>query len=417
MRDKTRELLTISLDATMLIILLICGFFYWDLSTWFDKNSWILNLCSILFPAGALHVFNQYILAPSVYYLAIFVWHNMGHYGYYKSRYGAIISKGIDWLVSCKVHWGVEDQAEVEQNANTCEGLMAMRISGQHKEKSEIYKQAFITIISNATPEGLPSKSLQHPTVVCTSMLLDLVAKEREDPTGISIDYDKYEKMANNLWNARSQRSGWGVYITKSKENECSLANTYWALRALSQYKVGKTKEFCEYLKLIYQRGSKSTFGFQPGDNPRLVTTAMYLNLYYGLDSTLQNMLNTTYNPKSALEFVYNSFVTHNIQIENETLHGMKVGKVPGPIKAPWKHITVGYALDVLLTAAHNKSLNLLKRNLLFIRINKLIKANVKEDGIGYCYYLPQNMEHCNTGIFTYPTAYLVQGLSQINTF
>ena len=123
------------------------------------------------------------------------------------------------------------------------------------------------------------------------------------------------------------------------------------------------------------------------------------------------------YNPKNALEFVYNSFVTRNIQIENETLHGINVGNGPGAAKAPWKHITVGYALDVLLTAAHNKSLNLLKRNLLFIKINKLIKDNVKEDSTGHCYYLPQNIEHCNAGIFTYPTAYLIQGLSQINTF
>lgn len=417
MRDKTMERLTIILDFILLFIILICGIIFWDLTTWFESNSWILNSCSILFPAGILHVLNQYIFAPFIYYFAIFVWHNTGHYSYYKNRYGDIISKAIDWLVSCKVHWGVENQTVVEQNANTCEGLLAMRAAGLHKDKSAIYEHAFRTVLSNATATGLPSKSLQRPTVVCTSMLLDLVAKERDDPSGIPIDYDKYEKMANILWNARSRKSGWGVYITKTKENECSLANTYWALRALSQYKVGKSKEFCEYLKLIYQRGSQSTFGFHPGDNPRLVTTAMYLNLYYNLDSALQNMLISTYNPESALDFVYNSFVTHNIQIENETLHGMKVSKVPGPVKAPWKHITVGYALDVLLTATRNKRLNLLKRNLLFIRINKLIKDNIKAEGIGYCYYLPQNMEHCNTGIFTYPTAYLVQGLSQIKTF
>lgn len=417
MSDKTRERLAVVLDVILLGVLLICGILFWDLSTWFEKNSWVLNLCSIMFPAGVLHVFNQYIFAPCVYYAAIFIWHNLGNYGYYKTRYGSIISKSMDWLISCKVHWGAEDQAEVEQNANTCEGLIAMRMSGQHKEKSEIYKQAFTTIITNSSSEGLPSKSLQRPTVVCTSMLLYLVAKEREDPTGIPIDYGKYERMAKNLWNARSKKSGWGVYIAKAEENECSLANTYWALRALSQYRIGKSKEFREYLRLIYQRGSKSTFGFHPGDNPRLVTTSMYLNLYYGLDKKLQDMLNTTYNPQLALDFIYNSFVKHNLQIENETLHGMKVEKGPGPVKAPWKHITVGYALDVLLTATRNKDLNIQQRTQTFIRINKLIKYNVKEDGIGYCYYLPENMEYCNTGIFTYPTAYLIQGLSKISTF
>ena len=374
---------------------------------WFD---------AYVFPAGAVHVLNEYLLAPCIYYIAIFIWYNTGHYSYHKSRYGVVISKAIDWLVSCKVHWGVEDKAEIEQNANTCEVLLALRISGQHEEKSEIYRQAFAAILSNAMPEGLPSKSLQYPTVVCTSMLLYLVALEREDPTGIPIDYEKFEEMANTLWNIRSQRSGWGVYVTKTKEDECSLANTYWALHALSYYRVGKTKSFCEYLKVIYQRGSKSRFGFHPGDSPRLITTAMYLNLYYGLDSALQNMLSATYDPQMALDYVYDSFVSHNIQVENETLLGMKVGKAPGPVKAPWKHITVGYSLNVLLTAVQNKKLGLVRQNLLFFRINDLIKKNVKEDGIGYCYYLPQNMEHCSTGIFTYPTAYLVQGLSKINT-
>jgi len=417
MGDKTRERLTIVLDFILLSFILICGVTCWDMTTWFESNSWILNLCSILFPAGILHVLNQYILAPFTYYLAIFIWYNTGHHSYYKNRYGDTISKAIDWLVSCKVHWGVENQTEIEQNANTCEGLLAMRAAGQHKNKSAIYENAFRTILSNTTATGLPSKSLQRSTVVCTSMMLDLVAKERDDPSGVPIDYDKYEKIANILWNARSQKSGWGVYVAKAKERECSLANTYWALRALSKYKIGKSKEFREYVKLIYQRGTQSMFGFHPGDNPRLVTTAMYLSLYYTLDSALRDMLATTYNPKSALEFVYNSIVIHNIQIENETLHGMKVGKIPGPVKAPWKHITLGYALDVLLTAARNKSLNLVKRNLLFIRINKIIKDNVKIEGNRYCYYIPKNMEHCSTGVFTYPTAYLVQGLSQIKNF
>lgn len=417
MKDKVLERLTMSLDFILFFVILICGVCFWDIKSLFDSNSWILNLLSIAFPAGILHILNQYVLSPLIYFLTIYIKHNIGRNIYYKKHYKAVISKAVNWLVSCNVHWGIENRSATEQNVNTCEGLLAIRAAGLQQEKSAIYKKAFQTVLSNMTDGGLPSKSLQRPTVVCTSMLLDLVAKERDNPCGILIDYDRFEKIACTLWNARSQKSGWGIYITKAKENECSLANTYWALRALSQYEVGKSDEFREYLKLIYQHSYQSTFGFHHSDSPRLITTAMYLNLYYCIDSTLQNALAVTYDPKKALEFVYDSFVTNNVQIENETLYGVKVDKTPGPIKAPWQHITVGYALDVLLTATYNRVLSLPKRNLLFIKINKLIRNDVKSDGAGRCYYLPQNIEHCNTGIFTYPTAYFVLGLGRINIF
>lgn len=386
-----------------------------DLFKWSDQIGVVVNAYSMLFPAGIIHAFNYYVLAP------LFCWSYLKVKCYFFRRrcvsreYALVIEDSINWLVSCKTHWGLESNANIAQNANTCEGLLALRLANQHKVRAEIYANAFKMIDLNASVNGLPSKSLQRPTVVCTSMLLYLVAREFEDPVdGISIDRNKYHEMAQRLWEARSEKSGWGVYVDKvAEDNECSLANTYWALRALSQFEIGRSEEFCRYIRLIYQRGNSSRFGFKAGDSPRLTTTAMYLCLYNELGAKVRTLLSSVYNPTEALSYIYANFAPDHVQIEHETLLGLNNGNNPGPVKAPWKHIAVGYALDALLVAVHNKDLSTAKANRLFSEIAKLVRDYVMVRGEGHRCYVPKDMEYCSNGDFTYPTAYLVQGLSK----
>lgn len=386
-----------------------------DLTEWSEQIGVMVNIYSILFPVGIVHAFNYFLLAPLFYRIYQKIKKYFLYDSYISSEYKSIIGDLINWLVSCRTHWGLESNANVAQNANTCEGLLALRSANQHKKRSEIYVNAFKMVDSNASVDGLPSKSLQRPTVVCTSMLLYLVARELEDPVdGISVDYDKYNKMIERLWEARSEQSGWGVYVDKVAEDyECSLANTYWALRALSQFEIGKSAEFCRYVRLIYQRGNNSRFGFKAGDSPRLTTTAMYLCLYNELDVNVQMALSSVYNPAKALSYIYTNFTPGYVQIEHETLLGLKSGNNPGPVKAPWKHIAVGYVLDAMLVAVHNKELNTVKANRLFDEISKLIRDYVMVRGDGQRCYVPKDMEYCSNGDFTFPTAYLVQGLSK----
>lgn len=414
MKKGARIGCTIVLFAVEIIILLRVITIS-ELEEFVNNSSWWIDLFSLTAPVPLLYTVNYYMLAPAVYYTARFVWHNTGHYNYYKKRYGEIITNSIGWLVNIRTRWGVVDQAEVMQNANTCEGLLALRASGKYREKSEIYKQAFCSVIDNAVEDGLPSKSLLKPTVVCTSMLLDLVAQERKDPTDIIENYEIYEGIAQKLWSVRTTSHGWGVYVTKTKDENCSLANTYWALRALSGYSVGQNKEFCDYVKSIYEHSRQGKFGFSFGDNPRLSVTSMYLSLYYHLDLETRKKISGTYDHKAAINFVYDMLVLKDTQLEFETLLGIDIAGKGGPAKAPWNHITIGYAIEALLLAYKNKDLSIIKTDLLFSWINRTIKKNVKTVDGGLCYYIPHNMEHNSKGIYTFPTAYLIQGLSQVD--
>ena len=413
MKKSVRIACTIGLFIAEIMVLLLCITLD-ELQSFIESSGWWIDLLSLITPIPILYAINYYLLAPGVYRIACFVWHNTGHYNFYKKRYSVIISNAIDWLVCLKTHWGVVDQAAVMQNANTCEGLLALRASGKHSEKSEIYKQAFRSIIDNAEEEGLPSKSLSMPTVVCTAMMLDLVAQEQKKSMNVIADYTVYEKMAKKLWSIRTESHGWGVYVAKTKDENCSLANTYWALRALSKYSVGKTEAFRDYMKSIYEHSRQGKFGFSFGDNPRLIVSSMYLSLYYHMDLETRKKISEAYDHKAAIDFVYKKLVLQNTQLEVETLSGMDIAGKGGPLKAPWNHVTIGYAIEALLLAYQNKDLNILKTDLLFIWINKTIDKNVKTADGGLCYYIPHNMEHNNKGIYTFPTAYLVQGLSQI---
>ena len=220
--------------------------------------------------------------------------------------------------------------------------------------------------------------------------------------------------MAEKLWSVRTRSHGWGVYVAETQDENCSLANTYWALRALSWYSIGKTKAFCDYLKSIYEHSCQGKFGFSFGDNPRLIVSSMYLCLYYHMNLETRKKISEAYDHKAAIDFVYKMLVIQNTQLEVETLSGMDIRGNGGPLKAPWNHVTIGYAIEALLLAYKNKDLSILKTDLLFNWINKTIDKNVKTVDGGLCYYIPHSMEHNNKGIYTFPTTYLVQGLSQI---
>lgn len=142
-------------------------------------SSLFSNITSYFAPAPIIYLLNYYIFSTLIYKLALLVWHITGHYNYLKKRYKKVIESCINWLIDIDIHWGVNAKSTEPQNANTCEVLIALRESGLFKNKSEIYRNALNKLLENVTPDGLPSKSLNRSTVVCTSMMLYLVSLEK----------------------------------------------------------------------------------------------------------------------------------------------------------------------------------------------------------------------------------------------
>lgn len=404
-RKKWRIAITIILSIIEFLI-----FFHFNIKNKIDEmikvENYIIDMITFLTPAGIFYLVNYYLLSPIIYSIIRILWHVSGHYNYIKSSFRKLIKNCTNWLISSNYHWGLTIDADKHQSANSCEALIALRKSDMYKRKEEVYKKSFIRLLGETTNSGLPSKSLNKETVVCTSMLLYLVSMERNDSTGIIDDFSKYDKIAQNLWDCRCD-FGWGIFLNKSNPEHCSFANTFWSLRALNNSDLGKTSEFKKYIKSIYEYSEKSTFGFTLGDESRLVTTAMSISLYYNLDENLRNSISSVYDVKEAIDYVLNVFLKSEQQCEIESLWG--IGNVD---KVPWTHISIGYVIEALSLAYYNKDLGLLKTDLFLEKVRKIIKKNIHYTNNNECYYIPDKMERSKKGIYTYPTSYFIWGLS-----
>lgn len=265
-------------------------------------------------------------------------------------------------------HWGEMDSTIYRQNANTCEGLLALQKAGMINRYSSIYNETLDYLIMETSNIGLASKSLNCETVVCTSMVLYLYSQNRK-LNGLLYDYNwKFNKIAQYLWDVRSP-IGWGVYVSRTAEEDCSFANTFWALYALKEYNdLVKTNEYTQLVRQLYEYSNNSTFGFSRGDTARLWPTAMSVILYYNFSEELRNSLSQVYNVKSAVKYVFKKFCNEKVEYETETLTGINKNTL-GATKAPWKHITIGVVLEALVLVYNNHDLSLIDMNLLVLRL------------------------------------------------
>lgn len=369
----------------------------------------LMEFVSLATPVGIVYFLNYYVIAPLTYRLINVVWHLTGHYNYFIVRIDKVISNCADWLVITKLHWGTFETSDECQNANTCEGLIALKKAGLDKKMSIIYKETLKEILSKVTDIGLESKSLKKETVVCTSMILYLFALERNN-FDKKLRY-KFDKIATNLWSVHGDR-GWGVYISKS-DDDYSIANTFWTIRALIMYNEGKSNEFKQFVLKMFEYSNQSLFGYVIGDYPRLCTTSMSIIIYFTVDEKLRLEIDNVYNIKDAINYVFNTFCIRGVQYEIETLKGIDKENL-GAKKAPWNHISIGFAIEALNLAYQYRKLNLFKMNILIERIKKICKDDLvyPQKGVQNCYYMPARIEIDSRGIYTFPTAYLIMGLS-----
>lgn len=373
------------------------------------NNPSLSNIAALLFPSGAIYIVNYFILAPAILWV---VYKCQDIIGFRKlvGKIDTIIDGCVRWFDGMHVKWApyatATDFDEEHRIANMFEITISLYKTERHKSKPVLYENKMDFLYDSASECGWYSRSLGttlgDETVVCTSLGLyafGLQHNENTDPNKTK----KLNDIARCLWDCRTE-NGWGVFLTKHPPHECRLANTFWALRALSLY-MCDDPEYMKFVLSIYERASNSQFGFHSSDISSLCVTAMYLLLFFELPVIIQKELKLVYNPKEAAQYVYNKFCHDNIQCESEDLPGIK--KVD---KVPWQHITVSYALESLCIAYSRKMLSLFQFQLLATRINSMLDENVKIDD-DKCHYKPNGMQIHPKGMNTFPTAYLIIGI------
>ena len=265
-------------------------------------------------------------------------------------------------------------------------------------------------------PTGLPSRTVNRPTVINTSMLLCLAALEKQKSTGVIDSFDLYDEIAANLWFLHAE-DGWGPLILKASKKEARLVNTWWALNALFRYgyleRPEEGAEFRQFLTGIYEKNRGGTFGYSASDSPRLTVTAMYLLLYYDLPKSVREEIRHDYDPQQAAEFIYRRFVDEKCQVETESIDGTFAG---GTYIAhtPWKHIASAYAMQALAAARKNRDLSPKKMNEVFRRTSQILSGDLRSPAVNESCYLPSDIEVPRTGPYTFAASYLIMGLDAL---
>ena len=322
----------------------------------------------------------------------------------------------INWLLSRPAHWGITGTASEPQYANTCEGLLALRGAGYFEKKRESCRNALQSLTEAVMPTGLPSRTVNRPTVINTSMLLCLIVLEKQAPAGVIDDFGPYDEMAANLWFLHTD-DGWGPLILRADKKECRLVNTWWALRALFRYGLLEDAEegtsFRQLLTGIYEKNREGTFGFTPSDAPRLTVTAMYLLLYYELPRGVREEIDQDYDPGAAADFIYRRFVVEKCQVEVESIDGTFAG---GTFIAhtPWKHIASSYAMQALAEARKNGDFHQKRMADVYRRTADILSQDLRSPAVGECFYVPSDVEVSRTGPYTFAAAHLVLGLQAL---
>jgi len=332
--------------------------------------------------------------------------------------YNDTIKCFMQWLTSLPTKWGTYDVSTDVQISNTCEGVLTMKAAGYDKIKPSIYKKALQCLLNTMTEKGLCSKSLGRETVIHTSMLLKIASIEKNCPSGAIDDFTIFNLIAENLWESRNEESGWGLYIEQAEDEDCSMFNTAWALHALNDYLPQRRHEYIDFLYQMFEKETDGTFGFFVGGTPKLITTSMYLDLYYQMDVNIQNEIQKRFSIKKCVNYVYEELVKHNVQVEMETFYDMVPPLLGASNKkrAPWNHITIDFTLKSLAKAFKNGELSLEQMSNLLEYIDNLLLKQIVDIGNERKAYHPMGMENAKYGQYTFPTFHFVMGLCEIES-
>lgn len=407
---KEYKIPKIIITCALTIIEGIVGFLLYT-NNLLDINGWWSFFLTCIAPVGLFYLINFYVLSPIIISISLVVWEKLGHYGLVTKMFFSYAQSCISWLNNTSVHWGEVNIAKDCQNANTCEGLLAMKKTGLDIRYKTTYLDTLNQLMNSVTSKGLISKSLQCETVVCTSMVLYLYLLESKNNKDMEKFKTKLDCVAKNLWDAHCNE-GWGVYIIKPSQENCSFANTFWALRALNEYYSDNPPEYLKMLRHIYEASNNSLFGYNSTDTPRLCTTAMSVSLYYSLNNTSRQLVDEVYDVKKSVEYVHSVFCDKGVECEVEIINGLQ-SKTVSTKKGPWTHITIAFVTEALVNAYTNGHLSVVKMNSFIGRLKKICRRELMyvNESKTQCYYMPKGMIPGVNGIFTFPTSYMAWAL------
>ena len=371
---------------------------------------------AVILAAALLALFTWFVIAPPVCSFFRNLRFRLSTLRAIRSKIRRRQRSLLNWLLSRPAHWGITGTASEPQYANTCEGLLAIRGAGFLDKKRESYRNALQTLTEAVVPTGLASRTVNRPTVINTSMLLCLVAMEKQSSTGVIDSFDLFDDIAANLWFLHTG-NGWGPLILRADKKECRFVNTWWALRALFQYGYLERQDegdaFRQLLNAVYEKNRGGTFGYTPSDAPRLAVTAMYLLLYYDLPRSVRKEISGDYDPRAAADFIYHRFVTEKCQVEIECVDGTYAG---GTYIAhtPWKHISSAYAMQALAAARKNGDLSRRCMDDVYRRTSEILDQDLRSPAANESCYIPADIEISRTGPYTFAAAHLILGLQAL---
>lgn len=313
-------------------------------------------------------------------------------------------------IMYCSCKWGACTFDDTPQNTNTCEGALALLLSGQNEKYEDAIDDAIDYLAQECSERGLISKSLDEETVVPTSMFLFLCNK-----------LNRYEEImttvAKHLWSVRSS-SGWGIYVSDMGKYS-NIGCTYWALIGLQGLACVPQSEFQKYLRSLYRYEDSYAFGKTIDDIspriPSLYATSMMYILYDLLSEDSKKKIGTRYNDSMAIKYIIDNFDNPFFLIEQEGINGIEINGKTSVHTVNWNHISIDYSLTAIASAIEKGVLSTDEIYSVLNRILKVVEDN-NERNQGLVFWTAPNMsiDRGNRGKMIFPTMHLLMGLSKV---
>lgn len=336
-------------------------------------------------------------------------------------QYDNLANKFINALLSCETKWGPYSDDKTAQNANVCEGGLALCSVQSEYDNKEYIMGALQYLDTQKNENGIPSKSLNERTVVPTSMYLYFISYLYEQNW---IDEDSWSdtcNIAKNLWNVRN-KDGWGIYVMQHQNSMCNIGCTYWVLRAIDKYKnCINGYEYYGFIESLFRYHEINLFGSSLNETThngcriKLYATAMMLYLYFICDDNTQRKIDKKYNYREALTYIQNNFDAQEYISEIEEIDGTDEAENVSVHYVSWTHITLRYCIDAITEAIKQNKLSESEVDNFLRRLCKIIKANIFEKNL-IAYWVDRNkiFEREGRGYLIFPTMHILMSLANL---
>lgn len=317
----------------------------------------------------------------------------------------------LDSLERSEVRWGLCLWDEELRIVNCCEPLLAFFVSGKGESHFDVLEDALSYVEAAKTGQGICAEFLGREFTTSTAMYLwysSIAGRGIEEAT-----------LASKFWSARTKH-GWGAYAAGGGESVAvNIGCTYWALRSLAYYPgvAGAETRYAliERLLAMSDNGRFSS-SVSRSDQARMYATSMMFILYCNPPPGRRAKIESRYDWKSALKFIYDNFDQPGYDMELEWIdaHGSARGSRLDGFSCT--HASIGFAFEAVGFAM---SLGLIESKAWPSLLNRVIAVCelhfLAIDGNLYwqASRIPFLMK--SRGIHTSPTAQIVLGMNALS--